>query len=108
MLIVCISSSNIKHSGENSTSLKVCKLIKEMAEKKTCGDVQVEIISLVDFELNPCIGCGGCFSQDECNNDNEFNSIYNVLCKADALFVISAHYAPIPSKLAILLKRLNN
>lgn len=102
MLIVCISSSNIKHSGENSTSLKVCKLIKDMAERKITDNIQVEIISLVNFELRPCIGCGGCYSRDECQNDNEFNSIYNVLCKSDALFVVSAHYAPIPAKLAML------
>lgn len=106
MLIVCISSSNIKHAGENSTSLKVCKLIKRMAEGRASGDVQVEIISLVDFELKPCIGCGGCFGQDECTGDSGFNSIYRVLCKADALFIVSAHYAPIPSKLAILLEKI--
>lgn len=105
MLIVCISSSNIKHAGENSTSLKVCKYIKEIVERKIYGDIQVEIICLVDFELKSCIGCGRCFSQDKCNNDDEFNSIYNILCRADALFVISAHYAPIPSKLVMLLEK---
>ncbi len=106
MLIVCLSSSNIKHAGENSTSLKVCKLVKELVERKKCDGVMVEIISLVDYELKPCIGCGGCYTQDRCKNDNQFNRIYNILSKSDALFVISAHYAPIPSKLAMLLEKM--
>jgi multimeric flavodoxin WrbA len=105
MQIVCISSSNIKHARENSTSLKVCKLINEMLVRKVCCDVKTEIIPLVDYELKPCIGCGACFNVDKCVHDNEFNSIYGILCKADALFVISAHYAPIPSKLAMLLEK---
>jgi len=105
MLIVCVSSSNIKHAGENSTSLRVCKLIKVMAERKITGNIQVEIIPLVNFDLKPCIGCGGCYNQDKCKNDNEFNNIYNILCKADAIFIVSAHYAPIPSKLAMLLEK---
>lgn len=105
MFVVCISASNIKHAGEKSTSLKVCKLIKEMVCKKT-RNAEVEIISLVDHELKPCIGCGKCFEKDECVNDDNFNRIYNVLRKIDALFIISAHYAPIPSKLSILLEKI--
>ena len=95
----------MKHAGENSTSLKVCRLIKDMVKRKTSGDVHVEIVSLVDFELKSCIGCGRCFNQDKCFNDNEFNNLYDILRMADALFIISAHYAPIPSKLAILLEK---
>lgn len=34
MLIVFVSASNIKHAGENSTSFKVCRLIKDMAERR--------------------------------------------------------------------------
>jgi multimeric flavodoxin WrbA len=106
MLIACISSSNIKHAGENSTSLKVCKLIKEMVGRKITGNIQVDIIPLVNFEIKPCIGCGECYKEDKCKNDNEFNNIYSILCKANALFVVSAHYAPIPSKLAMLLEKI--
>ncbi len=105
MQIVCISSSNIKHARESSTSLKVCKLIKEMIKRKFPAGLHVEIVSLVNFELKPCIGCGRCFNYDKCSNDSEFNNLYDILCMADALFIISAHYAPIPSKLAILLEK---
>jgi multimeric flavodoxin WrbA len=106
MLIACISASNIKHTRENSTSLKVCKIIKHIIERKWDGNIHVDTIPLVNYELKPCIGCGGCYSQDKCKNDNAFNNIYSALCRADALFIISAHYAPIPSKLAMLLEKI--
>lgn len=71
--IICISASNIKHAGENSTSLKACRLIADMAEKKTDG-VQTEIIRLVDFELRPCTGCGNCFERGECVHDDSLKT----------------------------------
>lgn len=105
MFIACISASNIKHAGENSTSLKTCKLIKHMVESRT-KHADVEIIPLVDYEFKPCIGCGMCYKQDQCINDSAFNQVYDILTAADALFIVSAHYAPIPSKLSILLEKI--
>lgn len=108
MIIVCISASNIKHAEQNSTSLRTCNLIKEMVNTKTAKDkdIDVEIISLVDYELKPCIGCGACFKQESCIYDSAFNQIYDKLTKANALFIVSAHYAPIPSKLSMLLEKI--
>jgi hypothetical protein len=105
-VIVCLSASNIKHAGKNSTSLKICELIKEMVQRKNDEEIIVEVVSLVEKELIPCIGCGRCFNEDKCVLDEEFNSIYEKLIKAEALFMVSAHYAPIPSKLAMLLEKM--
>ncbi len=106
MNIVCISASNIKHSGENSTSFKVCRLIQKLINRRESSDIEISIVSLKDFELIPCIGCGGCYKADKCHIDNDFNKVYHFLCKADALFIVSAHYAPIPSKLSMLLEKI--
>lgn len=106
MLIVCISASNMKFAGNNSTSLKTCNLIKDIIERKTSKEAKVEVISLVDYELKPCIGCGKCIDMDSCINDINFSNIYKILMKADALFIVSAHYAPIPSKLSMLLEKI--
>lgn len=106
MNVVCISASNIKHAGQDSTSIKICKLIESMVKTKINTDVNVEVIPLVNYELKPCIGCGKCFNQEICIHDSVFNEIYNVLIKADALFIISAHYAPIPAKLSMLLEKI--
>lgn len=106
MLVVCISASNIKHAGQNSTSLKICQLIKEMVRTKDERDTDIKVLPLVDYELKPCTGCGRCFKQECCINDSAFNQIYGTLAKADALFIVSAHYAPIPSKLSMLLEKI--
>jgi len=106
MFVVCISASNMRHAGDESTSLKVCQLIQEMVVKITSNKAEIEIIPLVDYELKPCVGCGECFNKDECINDDDFNRIYNLLRKIDTLFIVSAHYAPIPSKLSMLLEKI--
>ena len=103
--IICISASNIKHAGNNSTSLKACNLIEAMINKYTFNKIDVEIVSLVEYEFMPCIGCGKCYSLNECPLDKDFNEVYSLICNADALFIVSAHYAPIPSKLSILLEK---
>lgn len=106
MHIVCISASNIKHAGENSTSLKACKIICDLVRSSPFRDITTDIIKLVDYKLEPCIGCGKCYQEDKCFIDSEFNNIYNKICKADALFIVSAHYAPIPAKLSIILEKM--
>ncbi|WP_216457666.1 flavodoxin family protein [Clostridium simiarum] len=105
MGVVCMSASNIKHSKNNGTSIKACKLVKKIINKRGANSIDVEIISLVDYDLKPCIGCGECFYSDNCVYDNDFNHIYSTIVKADALFIVSAHYAPIPAKLSIFLEK---
>ena len=102
MNVVCISASNIKHSGENSTSLKVCKLVCDLIE----NDIAKDIIKLVDYDFSPCIGCGRCYEKGKCHMNDDFNHIYNRICEADALFIVAAHYAPIPAKLSIVLEKM--
>ena len=106
MRIFCISASNIKHAGKNSTSLKVCNLIGELIKEQYLKDITVETIPLVEYELNPCLGCGKCYEYGRCAVDNQFNRIYNNLSAADAIFIVAAHYAPIPAKLSMLLEKI--
>jgi len=77
-----------------------------MVKAKSAKDVDIEIIPLVDYELKSCIGCGTCFKQESCIYDSAFNQIYDILNKANALFIVSAYYAPIPSKLSMLLEKI--
>lgn len=105
MTVYCISASNIKHAGVDSTSLKICHLVKEiMAESEP--QLKAEVLPLVDYELKPCIGCGKCYGKGRCIDDPTFNQLYECLTTADALFVVSAHYAPIPAKLTMLLEKM--
>lgn len=106
MLVVAISASNIKHAREKSTSLTVCRLIAELVSNDFPGQSETAIIPLVDYELTPCIGCGNCFTGEICLHDDDFNRIFSKIKKADALFIVSAHYAPVPAKLCMLLEKI--
>jgi hypothetical protein len=104
--ILCISASNIQHAQKNSTSLHICQLIKDIISNRNDSSTSVEILSLTNYELLPCIGCGNCYQKRQCVTDEAFNSIYDHLNHSDGLFIVSAHYAPIPSKLCILLEKI--
>ncbi|MCX7773244.1 MAG: NAD(P)H-dependent oxidoreductase, partial [Clostridia bacterium] len=80
-------------------------LIDILAKDRLLDEAEVEIIALVDYELKPCIGCGGCFSKEACSHDPDFNTIFQKLSGKDAFFIVSAHYAPIPAKLSMLLEK---
>lgn len=71
-MIICVSASNIKHAGKNSTSLKACKLIEKIIRTNYQSDMCIETISLVEYELHPCIGCGKCFSLEKCVYDSDY------------------------------------
>ncbi len=103
--VVCISGSNIEHAKKDGTSLKVCKLIEAILNEETPNNTAVQIIPLVEYELKPCIGCGKCYQHDQCAHDGAFNRVYGALRSADALFIVAAHYAPIPAKLSMLLEK---
>lgn len=105
MKIVCVSASNIQHAGENSTSLKACRLIGRIAGS-LASDVDTDIIVLSGHELSPCTGCGACYKTGRCASKDEFNILYGRLVSSDCIFIVSAHYAPIPSKLCMLLEKI--
>lgn len=106
MHLVCVSASNIRHARNYSTSLKICHLIRQLATEQLVSSPTVDIIALVDYELRPRIGCGACLRQGACTADPVFNELYTRLTHADGVFVVSAHYAPIPAKLCMLLEKI--
>jgi multimeric flavodoxin WrbA len=105
MRLACVSASNVAHAGEGSTSLRVCRLIADLVERESPG-CAVDVVRLVEHELSPCCGCGACYSSGRCVHDETFNGLFDRLSCADGLFVVAAHYAPIPAKLVMLLEKL--
>jgi multimeric flavodoxin WrbA len=104
MRILCISASNVEQARDRSASTRTCELIHELI--KTECEAQVEILRLLDYEMIPCRMCGQCYTTGKCEHDEHFNQIYQKLADADALFVVCPHYAPLPSKLMMLLEKL--
>lgn len=106
MKLVCISASNILHQRpENSTSYKICKIMQGAMNGKL-DRVEDVIIELKDKTILPCTGCGRCFESHRCIQNDDFNSIYIEIIKADMIIIVSPHYAPIPAKLAALLEKM--
>lgn len=106
MRITCISASNTKSLGEKSASVKVGHTIKSIINQVK-PDIEVDVLSLMNYELRPCHLCGKCGSNSICPFDEDFNKIYDVLSQSDRFFFIVPYYSPIPSKLMILFEKIN-
>lgn len=54
----------------------------------------VEIISVADYRVNPCIGCNSCFMRDgnQCFQKDDMKIIYDKLLTADMLVAASPVY----------------
>lgn len=100
---VCISASNIAHSGEENFSWRVSKMISGVLARES---ISCQIVDLRKESLTPCNGCGRCYRKKRCEADDAFNRIYEEACEADYLFFVSPHYAPIPAKLCMLLEKM--
>lgn len=50
---------------------------------------EVEIISVADYTVNPCIGCNSCFEREEnaCFQQDDMSQIYDKLSQADVIVV---------------------
>ena len=104
--ITCISASNIVGAKAHSASTRTCLLIKDMIRQIVKIKTDVEIIRLIDYDLVPCQMCGKCINNLACVNDEGFNQIHAKMAASDAIFFVCPHYAPIPSKVMILLEKL--
>ena len=103
MKALCLSASNIAHSGQSSTSLRLCQRISDLLQEHR---ISCDIVDLRSYALQPCIGCGGCYHSRRCIHDEAFNRIYEKIIDADCLCIISPHYAPIPAKLCMMLEKM--
>lgn len=55
---------------------------------------QVEVISVSEYKVSPCIGCNSCFSRENnaCFNDDDMSIIYEKLANADVVVIASPIY----------------
>ena len=96
----------MSHKDSNdSVSYKICTIaILELM--KRFENVNHSVIELKSKKVNPCVGCGECFHSSRCYANDDFNEIYNEIIDSDVILIVSPHYAPIPSKLAALLEKM--
>ena len=54
----------------------------------------VEIVSVTDYQINPCIGCNSCYAREgnRCVQEDDMQKIYDKLGKADIVVIASPVY----------------
>jgi hypothetical protein len=105
MKITCISAANIEPARQHSASTRACELLRDLIHEND-PSVQVDILPLIDHEMIPCRMCGACMQTGLCAHDSAYNRVHAAIIDSDALFVVCPHYAPLPSKLMMLLEKM--
>jgi hypothetical protein len=103
--ILSISASNVEGAREFSASTRTCNLIRSRVLERQ-PTAEVKILTLIDHEIRPCRMCGKCLETGHCSLDSAFNQVYEEMVRADAIFLVCPHYAFIPSKVVILLEKM--
>ncbi len=70
----------------------------------------VEIVSVADYRVNPCIGCNTCFTREgnQCFQDDDMAAIYEKLKAADMLVIASpVYFYGISAQLKAMIDRLH-
>lgn len=86
MNILILSGSPRK--GGN-TDLLVEAFVKGASQKH-----QVEVVSVHDYNVSPCMGCNACFRHEDhaCCQDDDMTAIYRKMAVADMLVIASPVY----------------
>lgn len=70
----------------------------------------VEIVSVADYKVNPCIGCNTCFDREghECFQKDDMQHIYEKLKMADVLVIASpVYFYGVSAQLKAIIDRLH-
>lgn len=70
----------------------------------------VEIVSVADYKVNPCIGCNSCFTREghQCFQEDDMEEIYNKLKVADMIVIASpVYFYGISAELKAIVDRLH-
>jgi len=78
-------------------------ILKETLER--C-DAEAEIVQLADMRIDWCNSCGLCKDTMKCVIQDDVDSIFDKIAKADAVIFSIPRYLPIPSKFMALIERI--
>lgn len=85
-------------------------LAQAFAEGARKNSNTVEIISVADYKVNPCIGCNSCFAREgnQCFQNDDMPRIYEKLKTADVLVAASpVYFYGISAELKAIVDRLH-
>lgn len=73
-------------------------------------DNDVEMISIADYKVNPCIGCNACFTREgnTCFQNDDMQKLYKKLAEADVIVIASpVYFYGISAQLKAIIDRLH-
>ena len=75
---------------KNGNTARLAQSFAEGASKNN----NVEIVSVADYNFNPCIGCNSCFTREgnKCFQNDDIVQIYEKLRNADTVAIASPEY----------------
>lgn len=100
---VVVLCGSVRKNG--NTDLLVQSFVKGASEHN-----EVEVISVSDYKVNPCIGCNGCFGREDysCFQDDDMSKIYEKLKTAEILVIASpVYFYGISAQLKAIVDRLH-
>ena len=103
MNILILSGSPRK--GGN-TELLVGAFVKGASQKH-----HVEVVSVHDYKVNPCMGCNACFKNEAnaCVQNDDMSLIYEKMSRADMLVIASpVYFYGLSAQLKAVIDRLHN
>ena len=87
MSTIVVLIGSMRKNG--NTDLLAQAFVKGASKNNT-----VEVVSVADYKVNPCIGCNSCFTREgnRCFQDDDMNEIYDKLKTADIVVAASPVY----------------
>lgn len=85
-------------------------LLAQAFEKGASINNDVEIVSVADYKVNPCIGCNSCFTREghKCFQNDDMSVIYDKLKTADIAVIASpVYFYGISAQLKAIIDRLH-
>ncbi len=72
--------------------LNTYSLLKQIQRELAQSDVEVEILSLYDYNIKDCIGCEKCILQDVCVHNDDVELLMSKMVAADGIILSSPVY----------------
>ena len=95
--------------GSNRTGGNTDLLARVFADGASKNNI-VEMVSVADYKVNPCLGCNTCFLRDghQCFQNDDMSKIYEKLKNADVIAVASpVYFYGISAQLKAIVDRLH-
>lgn len=103
LMNIVVLSGSMRKGG--NTDILVNAFVKG-AEKNN----NIEVMSVADLKVNPCIGCNSCFEREDnsCFQKDDMNIVYKKLSKADMIVIASpVYFYGISAELKAIVDRLH-